>query len=312
MDFDKIIEELKDSKIVTGKSTGIGINTINTYIAKLKHLQKLDALNQNIKEKIKNKYDNLNTQSAYYIAIIGVAKHSPTFARVIGEDLINIVSKLNESIIQEKKEEPQQTKTDKEVENWISLKQLKLLAKEKENTLMPQENLLIALYTLIPPARLDYDNVRLIRGMPGITLKKIIVPEDYKNGNYVKIATTKTGRHNTELTLNEYKTSKVYGTNIVKLPIAITKLIMKLPPTQNYLFVSNQRKNIPFSSAKTYAVYLRNVFYKLTGKNISVDLLRHIYLVAFRGGEKSEVKKMVVAKQMMHSVNTQTTYLRFD
>jgi hypothetical protein len=310
MDFDKIIQELKGSKIVTGKYVGIGVNTINTYIAKLKHLEKMDALNQNITEAIKNKYNNLNTQSAYYVAIIGVAKHSPSFAHAIGEDLINAVSELNEQNIKKKKDEPMQIKTEKEEENWVSLKDLKLFAKEKENQMTPQENVMVALYTLIPPARLDYDNVRLIRGMPGVTLKKINVPEIYKNANYVKVATTKTGRHNTELTLNEYKTSKVYGTNIVKLPLSITKLIMKLPPTQNYLFVSNQKKNIPFSSAKTYGVYLRSVFNKLTGKNISANLLRHIYLSSFRGGEKSEAKKLIVAKRMGHSVNTQTLYLR--
>lgn len=310
MDFDKIIQELKDSKIVKGKYTGIGVNTINTYIAKLKHLEKMDALNENITEMIKTKYNNLNTQSAYYVAITGVAKHSPSFAHAIGKDLINAVSELNENNIQKKRTEPQQIKTDKEEENWVTLKELKLFAKEKEKSLSSQENLMVGLYTLIPPARLDYDDVKLIKGMPGITLKKINVPEEYKNKNYVKIATTKTGRQNTELTLNEYKTSKIYGTNIIKLPVSLTKLIMKLPPTQDYLFVANQKKNIPFSSAKTYAVYLRNVFKKLTGKNISVDLLRHIYLSSFRGGEKSEAKKLIVAKRMGHSVNTQTTYLR--
>ena len=58
--------------------------------------------------------------------------------------------------------------------------------------------------------------------------------------------------------------------------------------------------------------YLKSVFKTLTGKNMSCDILRHIYITDFRRGEKSTEKKLMVAKKMMNSVETQTEYMRVE
>jgi hypothetical protein len=81
------------------------------------------------------------------------------------------------------------------------------------------------------------------------------------------------------------QTNKTYGTLEHRLPKPITDLILQLPVSQEYLF--QKKSGGSFSSPETYAVYLRSVFHKLTGKTISTDLLRHIYLTDFRKGEKT-------------------------
>lgn len=306
MDFELIIQELKDSKVQTNKYIGISEGTIKTYIAKIKYFEKQEVLNEKLNDFINTTYTNINTKAAYQIAVMGVAKHSPTFAEAIGQDIITQITESNDVVMQEIKGNPKQDKTEKEEENWIPLKTLKKLAKEQKDSFNVQDNLLIATYIQMPPVRLDLHDVKIVRTSfideetkrpEGITEKQ----------NYIRIY-KKSGRTYTDLVLNEYKTSKTYGIFNERLPKPITDLILQLPVSQEFLF--QKKGGGAFSSPETFGVYLRSVFKKLTGKNMSVDLLRHIYLTEFRKGEKTEEKKQKIAKKMMNSVTEQTNYLR--
>ena len=307
MDYDKIKNELETSIVKTGKYTGIGASTIKTYIAKLKYLEKQEVLNDQLDNFLNSTYEKLNSRNAYQIAILGVAKHSPTFTEFIGLGILEQIMKSNESISKDVKfNTTAQTKSEKEEENWIELKNLKKLAKEKFDDFSIQDNLLIRFYTDIPPMRLDLGQVLIVRsafidettGLPsGVREKQ----------NFIRIY-KKSGKYYTELVLNEYKTSTTYGTFRERLPKSLTDLIMKLPVEQEYLF--SKKSGGAFSSAETFGVYLRSVFNKLTGKNMSVDILRSIYLTDFRKGEKSTARKQEVARRMMNSVDVQTGYLK--
>ena len=308
MDFDKIAEELKESKIQTNKYIGIGEGTIKTYLAKIKYLEKQEVLNEKLNDFINTTYTKINTKSAYQIAVMGVAKHSPTFAEAIGEDVIKTITEENEKVMDEIKGSPKQDKTDKEEENWIPLRALKKLAKDRRADFGVQDNLLIACYTLMPPVRLDLHDVQIVR--------TAFINEDTKrpegiaeNQNYIRIY-KKSGRTYTDLVLTSFKTDRTYGTFNERLPKPITDLILQLPVSQSHLF--QKKGGGAFSSPETFGVYLRSVFKKLTGKNMSVDLLRHIYLTDFRKGEKTTEKKQKIAKKMMSSVAEQTNYLRKD
>lgn len=306
MDFSKIADELKNSKVQTNKYTGIGEGTIKTYMAKIKFLDKQGVLNEKLNDFINTTYDNINTKSAYQIAIMGVSKHSPTFAQAIGADIIKIITDENELVMNEIKGNPKQDKTDKEEENWVPLRTLKKLAKDKKDEFNIQDQLLIACYTLMPPVRLDLNDITIVRTsfIDTETNRPVGIAEKQ---NYIRIY-KKSGRNYTDLVLNEYKTDKTYGIFNERLPKPITDLILKLPVSQSHLF--QKKGGGAFSSAETFGVYLRSVFKKLTGKNISVDLLRHIYLTEFRKGEKTTERKQKIAKKMMNSVSEQNEYLR--
>ena len=307
MDFAKITQELKDSKVQTNKYVGVSESTIKNYIAKLRFFEKNDVLNDKLIDYINTTYTNLNTRGAYQVAITGTAKHSPTFAEYLGKELIDLMIKENEKVSSEVRGiSGNQTKTEKEEENWIDLKDLKKLFKEKRNEFSIQDQLLISMYILMPPARLDYHRVKIIRS--SFIDPETGLPENVKEtDNFLRIY-KKSGRNYTDLHLKEYKTSATYGDFKERLPKPITDLILSLPITQEYLF--QKKSGGSFSSPETYAIYLRTVFNKLTGKNLSVDILRHIFLTDFRKGEKSTEKKQEIARKMMNSVEQQTEYLR--
>jgi hypothetical protein len=308
-DFDVIQAELTASVIKTNKYTGLSAGSIKTYIAKLKYLDKQKVLNEQLNDFLNTTYSVLNTRSAYQVAILGVAKHSPTFAELIGKEIIDIITKSNEKLIPELKHyASSQSKSEKEEINWISLKDLKTLHKSRFADFSIQDNLLISFYTLIPPVRLDLGQVLIVRS--GFIDETTGLPDGVsENENYLVI-NKKSGRYSTTLNLNSYKTERTYGAFKEKLPKPITDLIIKLPIEQTHLF--SKRGGGAFASADTFGVYLRSVFFKLTGKNMSVDILRSIYLTDFRKGEKSTERKQAVARKMMNSVEVQTEYLRIN
>jgi hypothetical protein len=308
-DFDVIQAELTASVIKTNKYTGLGAGSVKTYISKMKYLDKNKVLNEQLNDFLNNTYPVLNTRSAYQVAVMGVAKHSPTFAEKLGKEIIDIITKANETLIPELKHDASsQSKSEKEEINWINLKDLKALHKSKVADFSVQDNLLISFYTLIPPVRLDLGQVFIVRNnfIDETTGKPTGIAE---KENYLVI-NKRSGRYATTLNLQEYKTERTYGAFTSKLPKVITDLIIKLPIEQTHLF--SKRGGGAFASADTFGVYLKSVFHRLTGKNMSVDLLRSIYLTDFRKGEKSTERKQKIAKSMMNSVEVQTEYLKLN
>jgi hypothetical protein len=308
MDFDLIIKDLKESTVKTNKYVGIGEGTIKTYIAKIRYLAKQEVLNEKLNDFINSYYTVLNSKAAYQIAVMGVAKHSPTFLEIIGKDTIEVITKENEKVMEEIRGNPRQDKTEKQEENWMDLKQLKKIAKEQKDNFSIQDQLLIAMYTLMPPARLDYHDITIVRS-PFINTETGRPEGIAEKQNFIRIY-KQSGRTYTDLVLHTYKTDRTYGTFNERLPKPITDLILQLPVSQTHLF--QKKGHGPFSSPETFAVYLRTVFKKLTGKNMSVDLLRSIYTTDFRKGEKSETKKRELARKMMNSVDVQTGYFKVE
>lgn len=309
MDFEKIKQELTDSQVKSNKYIGISPTTVKNYVNKLKLLQLNEVTPDKMVEYIKTKYTNNNSRNANQIAITGTAKHSPYFKEYIGQDVLDAFVKENEKTMSELRGNPnKQQKTEQQEANWIDLKDLKALFKEKRSEFNTQDQILISMYILMPPARLDYHNIKIVRGEfinPETNLPDGIIEKQ----NYLKIF-KKRSTSAAELILKEYKTSATYGDQINKIPKAITDLILQLPVTTQYLF--EKKAGGPFSSPETYAVYLRNIFNKLTGKNLSVDLLRSIYITDFRKGEKSTLKKQELARKMMNSVTVQDNYLKIE
>jgi hypothetical protein len=308
MEMDSILSKVKDelvlSVVKTGRLTGLSETSIKNYLAKIKMLKiKAPEL---ILNTITQNYPNLNSRLAYQVAILGVSKHSPTFAEYVTAPVIQSISSANMADNEIVKNAPKQLKSELEEQNWVDLKDLR---KMPTGSLPIQDQLLISIYIDIPPVRLDYHKVYIVR-TPFIDetsgLPSGLKPTD----NYIQVYRNKS-KTICNLVVQEHKTSETHGSIITKLPKKIVDLITQLPMTQNFLF-ETKGGGKPFASAESFGPYLRSVFLKLTGKTMSVDLLRHIYVSAFRKGEKTISEKQKLATQMGHSVETQQDYYRTE
>jgi hypothetical protein len=170
----------------------------------------------------------------------------------------------------------------------------------KNKELTDKEAALIAIYTMIPPRRLEYRIMKLTHTL-----------EDLDNTyNYLYINTRGTPKM---LIFNEYKTASTFGIQQFPVPRNLaTKLKTYIESSGlvngNFLFGKTHTKPyVSFSSEVT------GVFLKHTGKSISVNLLRHSYISSYlKRKHLSITDKTEIGAKMAHSITIQARYNRID
>jgi len=268
-DTDKVQEFLDNLKIATQKN----------YIASI--IVSLDAQNQ------KNKYDEL------------IKKYR------------EILDETNKKFAEDYESGH---KSESQEKNWVSMKELKkvmngYLNDIKERELFKKDELNKKQMALLqkwvianlflnednPPTRLDYDMEIISK-----TEFDKLDDDEKKENNYLVI----TSRNNKMFSFNEYKTSGKYGQNDVKVGKKLNSVLniwLKYNKTDSLLLNS---KGEPLS-ANGLGKQIKSTFAP-TGKNISVNMLRHIFLTEKYPNNNDEKGKD--AKKMGHSVEMQGKY----
>lgn len=180
-------------------------------------------------------------------------------------------SQMNEDIRGYNNEQKLQQKTPKQEENWISQSEVEKIYQQLRIKTRPlikkalkggvsksehsaiQDYLMLSLFVLNPPRRsLDYTDFKLHEDpgteWNGITKKKFI--------------------------FNKYKTAKTYGKQVVDINPNLYTLInqwKRINPNQEWLLIgrTGNKLSVPEMTRR-----FNNIF----GKNISVSMLRHIYI----------------------------------
>lgn len=287
-----ITEELKTSQVKTGKYIGLGETSVKKYIDKLKYFIKNGALNDDLLGFI-NAIQNINSRLGYFTAVAGLVKHSPAFKAFLGTDY-EPIQEAYTKLTEENRKKDTAEKTERETENW---EDWQTILEKTQGTQLSQEQILLDIYTLIPPKRLDYHRLFVVRGDA--------VPDN--EPNYLQVL----GKTKINIILNEYKTSATNGEQITKLPAKFAKIVwayLESVPQKKYLFTTKNSLDKPFSSAETFGKYVRDTFTTRLGKNISVDILRHSFITDLRKGDLSKRKKEAIAKSMGHSLDQQENY----
>lgn len=285
-------KELTASEVKTGKYTGLGETSIKKYIDKLKYFIKNAAFEDDLLGFI-NSIENINSRLGYFTAVAGLVKHSPAFKGFLGTDYEPVqeaYAKLTD--LSRKKDTAE--KSDKETENWVDWETILEKTQGKD---LSQEQILLDIYTMIPPKRLDYHRLFIVRNDE--------VPDN--EPNYIQVLS----KTKANIILNEYKTAATNGTQTTKLPAKFARIIwayLESIPQKKYLFTTKNSLEKPFSSADTFGRYVRDTFASRLDKNVSVDLLRHSFITHLRKGDLSKAKKKKIAMEMGHSLDQQENY----
>ncbi len=305
-------------------------NSINAYIINIKKVYEGltgDYDNPNAPEDLNFLKDEegviewlqdkaLTTQKNYLTGIITTLNSIPDGVGEYTDSLKFYRSKLEEytekynNIIETNK------KTEKQAENWSTIKDLKKVLNSYKNDLLErgafsqseltkkqfdilQKYVIGSLYVYEdnPPARLSYGSMKIINNEEYNDLKY----EDLAEHNYI----INKSRNSKFFHFGDYKTSKSYG--IKKIPVgkklnSILNIWFKYNKSDNFLI--DTRGGIMTSNQ--LSKYLNKVF-EPTGKKISANMLRHIF-ISENFPVKTELKKAIIADRMFHSVKTQSQY----
>jgi hypothetical protein len=264
--------------------------TKDLYFANLKRLnggKDIDINNLDFLEDLDKVFEFLNDKYAkttirsYYIAICSLLSELPKYKYLYDKYYPILIS-------QNKALETNNTKSEKQIENWITQEEVELKRLEYEmaaNTIIENgapfrqkdwtvilDWMLISLYTLIPPRRiLDFCEMNVVSELKDI-------PET-SEVNYYVISDKK-------FIFTNYKTAGTYKTQTVDVPDELALILEIYLDTRNINLRSppNNEIEIPLlvdhkgnAIRENYTItkHLNNVF---DGKKISVDMLRNIYL----------------------------------
>ena len=193
----------------------------------------------------------------------------------------------------------EQKKSTKETENWIPTEQIhdiyhglleKVTSMFKHSVVGDYPTImsfwLIAVLggVTMPPRRLLDWSLMKIRGY------------DSKTDNYIK---------GNKFYFNRYKTAEKYGLQVIDIPKELQSLLrkwIKMNDTDYLLFSSNKH---PLSSPQ-----INRILNKVFGKNISCDMLRHMYLTEKYKDVPALSDMEKTAQEMGHSVQMAMQYVK--
>jgi len=309
-----------DLKSLILQRRNIKEKSINAYLIILKKLNddrdidSLDYLNdtENIIKKINEK--KLTTQRNYVSAVLTALScrkdidDNDEIMLIYKDHLKNLNDKYDEFI-------ESHEKTQSQVDNWCSLIELDDIRKKykkrirnekfiKKETLTTEEKqylsnyIIVSLYTLLPPVRVDYAPMRILYD----------INEDDNETNYLYIKS----RNHKEFILNEYKTHRKYGKKIIEIPTELNSVInlyLKFHKLENSFLFNNKGS---YMTSVDLTKQIPKAFGEYSKKNITLNLLRHIYIsenVQLKSIEQLK-KEKDIADVMGHSLAIQQTYCK--
>ena len=292
-------------------------NSLKAYLIILKKLnnnKEVESLNylkekEDIIKKIKEKA--LTTQRNYLGAILvalPILKDSKDLLDYYKLELEKVNEEYQKIIGSHEKSDNQKT-------NWSTLSELKEIFNKykkqitKDNYKLKDKlnskefnfltnYLIVALYTLMPPTRLDYAPMSIIKNDS----------EDNDKGNYLVIKS----RNKKHFIINEYKSSKTYGKiriNIQSELNSIINLYLKFHKDTDSFLLNSRGEPL---SANGLSKLLTSSFSRYSNnKKITLNLLRHVY-ISENVKLTKDTDESKLANQMMHSGATQQMYIKKD
>lgn len=279
-------------------STTLGDATKNMYIARIKQMRNLfdvpirDILRKSeyYSGRINKVWQNSRTAKGYFVVLLSLFRHNPEFKEEYEGDYAKYSSFFKDHHEEIENQVNMNKPTDRQAVGYVPFKEIREQVEKLPKGTFPR--LLLALYTMIPPARADYNRVAIYKGK---------VPEN-PEPNYVLITSKGMKLH-----LGEYKTAKSMGSLDEQLPKELVKEIeysLKDVP-RDWLFVGMDGEPMTMNG---YTKFANRWFKKIFGKPLTIGILRHSFINTIDFNNTSIDDRMRIGKFMGHSYIQQGKY----
>ena len=225
----------------------------------------------------------------------------------------DILWKLNKKYMNQKSS---QTKNSKELDNWLEWNQIKKFQKKLKRQMKGYNQkstefkkpgdlqalkrfLVISLYYLQPPRRLEFGNMKILNFKDYEKLDK----QTLESNNYLVIKNTRSkffSYGDVKSHLNDLPQIVQINTDLNGI-INMYLSLSNIPNAHSFLYNSRGGDENPNSLSK----YLTKTFQDEFDKNISSNMLRHIFLSNLFKSNVTLKHRTEVARQMNHSIGIQ-------
>jgi len=311
------------------RETPLELSSIKTYIDKVNIVNKLindKPLTDNIKEELfnlinnksfnkklilnemnylnydkidyvinilRNKYINDNTYKSYIQSLVIITSHINSLQNIY-QKLTKINIFVNNQVENERKKN---ILKKKDIGKLINLNDENEILNNLNKLNNIEKKLYYAIYTLIPPRRLEN---RLL-----ILTDENDIDKLNDNNNYLVLSSTPK-----KLVYNNYKTKKNYGKQIIEIPDILDNIIIdfiKYNKLNNGDFLFHLLKNNkqPLNQSN-FSKKISNVFKEVYEKKITLQMIRNLKTSNINNYSYEEREKL--ATDMGHSINQQLKY----
>jgi hypothetical protein len=150
------------------------------------------------------------------------------------------------------------------------------------------DHLLVSLYTLQAPMRLDYCGMKVVTTHP-----------ETKDGNYLVMS------DKPYFIFTQYKTAKRYGVVIKEVPKALVVVLKR--------YLKGHPTEVLFSMSEgAFSKLIGDVFMKHTTKRLTCQILRHSYVSYIKRNDRTIKEQIKLSKDMLHSVGMSDIYRRIN
>ena len=235
-----------------------------------------------------NKYENINTIKSYLIPFTVLCSKIDYYnENDVHKNLIEYIEKINKTYENDRNN----NSINIEDKNKLIINYDKEeLQKQLEILNNIEEQLIFALYTFIPPRRLEYSNMIIKEN--DINLEN--------NYNYIIID----NNNPIKFVFNNYKTNKVFGKQIYYIDDNIKNLI------NEHILINNKKNSDLLFNYKSnnFGKKLTNIFKKVYSENITVRWLRISYTSYIRKQNLTNNELKIISEKMAHSLETNSKY----
>jgi len=293
----KIEDTIKENR------PNISASSIKTYISILSNLWKklnpnentdsfdISFFTKNSKEILKHLEELKSSQRKTILAsLISVCKNDECIEKYRSQ-MITDVSKYNKDMMKQEKD-------DKQSKNWLSMDEIHKTYKEVYDdsfSLLNKKELTNTQYYRI----VDLIIISLLGGIY-IPPRRLL---DYCNFKIKEVQETDNFLKGRKLIFNTYKTAKTYGSQEVSIPPKLFSLLsrwIKINPTEYLIFDTNMKKFTP----PRLTLRINKIF----GKNISVNILRHVYISNYLKDVPLLDELNSKAEELGHSIDQMMLY----
>ena len=291
------MDELKNDIVaeIKHRRPKLSDNSIKTYVSILSNLYKkldadggIDFFKKNVKGILHSLGEKHSKTRKSVLAALFVLTEDSEYREQMLSDC-----KVVNDMYKEQKKDP------KQVENWIDIKEIEHIYNQLKDT---AQKMLDKKIQLDSKLIMDWLLIGLLGGVSGLSPRRSLDYSVMKIRNYSKTDNYyKAGK----FYFNIYKTAGKYGAQEMAVPPELNKMLkkwIKFNDTDYLLFSSN--KNILSSSQITRTLN------KIFGKNVSTDMLRHIFLTETYKNVPALQSMEALATEMGHSMNTALEYVK--
>ena len=189
---------------------------------------------------------------------------------------------------------------------WAELEQMrdKMIAESPHS----METLMLAMYTYLPPSRLDFGRTRIYGQRGGSPPPpRPDTAEEKATPNFLAIARGPDGAVKMTLTVSEFKTRCAkFPRSVRELPAALAALVeasLAAKPRE-WLLVS-PRTSQPWKDDQAFGLYMRNALQRIFGKPVTANSIRHAFATSLdmnsltpRGKDELAAKMMTSGRQL--------------